>query len=80
MTHALRAALAAAGLLLSAAAAQAAEPRTLTYRILMGDDPVGSETVRLEPQGEVTKVAVTASTRVKVLFINFRYDHKREEV
>ncbi|QCO13950.1 hypothetical protein D3869_01125 [Azospirillum brasilense] len=80
MTHALRAALAAAGLLLSAAAAQAAEPRTLTYRILMGDDPVGTETVRLEPQGDVTKVAVTASTRVKVLFINFRYDHKREEV
>ncbi|AWJ89726.1 hypothetical protein Sp245p_07980 [Azospirillum baldaniorum] len=80
MTHALRAALAAAGLLLSATAAHAAEPRTLTYRILMGDDPVGSETVRLEPQGEVTKVAVTASTRVKVLFINFRYDHKREEV
>ncbi|TWA81275.1 hypothetical protein FBZ83_108164 [Azospirillum brasilense] len=80
MTHALRAALATAGLLLSTAAAHAAEPRTLTYRILMGDDPVGSETVRLEPQGDVTKVAVTASTRVKVLFINFRYDHKREEV
>lgn len=80
MTHALRAALAVAGLLLSTAAVQAAEPRTLTYRILMGDDPVGSETVRLEAQGDVTKVAVTASTRVKVLFINFRYDHKREEV
>ncbi|MDQ2101214.1 DUF6134 family protein [Azospirillum isscasi] len=80
MTHALRAALAAAGLLLTAATAHAAEPRTLTYRILMGDDPVGTETVRLEPQGEVTRVAVTASTRVKVLFINFRYDHKREEV
>ncbi|NUB25931.1 DUF6134 family protein [Azospirillum brasilense] len=80
MTHALRAALTAAGLLLSAATAQAAEPRTLNYRILMGDDPVGSETVRLEHQSDVTKVAVTASTRVKVLFINFRYDHKREEV
>lgn len=80
MTHALRAALAAGGLLLSMATAHAADPRTLTYRILMDDDPVGTETVRLEHQGEVTKVAVTATTRVKVLFLNFRYDHKREEV
>ena len=80
MTHALRAVLAAAGLLLSAATAHAAEPHTLNYRILMGDDPIGSETVRLEAQGELTKVAVTASTRVKVLFLNFRYDHQREEV
>ena len=81
MTHAFRAAL-AAGLLLAATAmaAEAAEPRTLTYQILMGDDPIGTETVKLEPQGDATKVAVNATTRVKVLFINFRYDHQREEL
>ncbi len=80
MTHALRAALAAAFLLAAGSAADAAGPRTLTYRILMGDDPIGTETVKLDPQGDVTRVAVTATTRVKVLFINFRYDHQREEV
>ncbi|WP_448203006.1 DUF6134 family protein [Azospirillum sp. sgz302134] len=84
MRHGLRAAL-AAGLLLAVPlsaplAAGAAGPRTLTYQILMGDDPIGTETVRVEPQGDVTKVAVTASTRVKVLFVNFRYDHQREEL
>ncbi|CAO3423458.1 DUF6134 family protein [Azospirillum endophyticum] len=62
------------------AAAQGAGDRTLTYQILMGEDPVGTEQVRIEPQGDRTKVTVTATTRVKVLFINFRYDHKREEL
>ncbi len=81
MTHAFRAAL-AVGLLLAASTtgAEAAGPRTLTYQILMGDDPIGTETVKLEPQGDVMKVAVNATTRVKVLFINFRYDHQREEL
>ena len=79
MTHAFRATLAAA-LVLAAASAEAAGPRTLTYQILMGDDPVGTETVRLEPQGDTLKVSVNATTRVKVLFLNFRYDHQREEV
>ncbi|WP_372396807.1 DUF6134 family protein [Azospirillum sp. HJ39] len=54
--------------------------RTLTYRILMGEDPIGTEQVTVEPQGDRSKVTVTATTRVKVLFINFRYDHKREEL
>ena len=79
MKHAFRATLAAA-LVLAAASAEAAGPRTLTYQILMGDDPVGTETVRLEPQGDTLKVSVNATTRVKVLFLNFRYDHQREEV
>eukprot|EP01012_Entosiphon_sulcatum_P017464 TRINITY_DN22238_c0_g1_i1.p2 TRINITY_DN22238_c0_g1~~TRINITY_DN22238_c0_g1_i1.p2 ORF type:complete len:211 (+),score=54.50 TRINITY_DN22238_c0_g1_i1:364-996(+) len=60
--------------------AEAAGPRTLTYQILMGDDPIGTEEVKVEPQGDRTRVTVTASTRVKVLFINFRYDHQREEI
>ena len=64
----------------AAAAAQGAGGRTLSYQILMGEDPIGSEQVRIEPQGDRTKVTVTATTRVKVLFINFRYDHKREEL
>lgn len=54
--------------------------RTLTYQILMGEDPIGTEQVTVEPQGDRSKVTVTATTRVKVLFINFRYDHKREEL
>ena len=78
----LSAALMAAGLLtgLPGTAAAQGGARTLTYQILMGEDPIGSEQVEIEPQGERTKVTVTANTRVKVLFINFRYDHKREEL
>jgi len=65
--------------------AQAAEPpaqnpRTLTYAILMDGSPVGQEQVRVQPQGDTVTVDVTASTRVKVLFLNFRYDHERQEV
>ncbi len=94
MTHAFRATLAAALMLLPLLAAQVASSRaassqaassqtgarSLSYSILMGDDPIGTEEVRLEPQGGRTKVTVTATTRVKVLFVNFRYDHRREEV
>ncbi|AWK86876.1 DUF6134 family protein [Azospirillum thermophilum] len=70
--------LTAAALALAAPAAAAA--RTLSYQILMGDDPIGTEEVKLDQQGDQTKVTVTATTRVKVLFINFRYDHQREEL
>ncbi|MFP5512639.1 MAG: DUF6134 family protein [Alphaproteobacteria bacterium] len=78
----LSAALVAALLLTSlpGSASAQATARTLTYQILMGEDPIGSEQVKIEPQGDRTKVTVTATTRVKVLFINFRYDHKREEL
>ena len=78
----LSAALVAASLLtgLTGTAAAQGTARTLTYQILMGEDPIGSEQVKIEPQGDRTKVTVTATTRVKVLFINFRYDHKREEL
>ena len=58
----------------------AGDSRTLTYRILMGEDPIGTETVTIERQGSRTRVAVEASTRVKMLFLTFRYDHKREEL
>lgn len=79
---ALSAALAAAVLLtaLPGVAAAQAPARSLTYDILMGDDPIGTERVRIEPQGDRTKVTVAATTKVKVLFLNFHYDHKREEV
>jgi len=60
--------------------AQAAEPQTLTYSILMDGSPVGQEQVRVRPQGDAVTVDVNASTRVKVLFLNFRYDHERQEV
>jgi hypothetical protein len=78
----LSAALMAATLLtgLPGAASAQGTARSLTYQILMGEDPIGTEQVKIEPQGDRTKVTVTATTRVKVLFINFRYDHKREEM
>ncbi|BAI71914.1 hypothetical protein AZL_012760 [Azospirillum sp. B510] len=82
LTTALSAVLTAATLLTAlpgTALAQGAA-RTLTYQILMGEDPIGSEQVRIEPQGDRTKVTVTTTTRVKVLFIDFSYDHKREEM
>lgn len=67
--------------LLPATTALAADgARTLTYRILMGDDPIGSETVTIERQGARTRVTVEATTRVTMLFLTFRYDHKREEL
>lgn len=60
--------------------AEAAEPKVHTYTILMDGSPIGKEQVRVQPQGDTVKVDVTASTRVKVLFLNFRYDHERQEV
>lgn len=79
LSAALMAATLLTGLPGSACAQGAA--RTLNYQILMGEDPIGSEQVKIEPQGgDRTRVTVTATTRVKVLFINFRYDHKREEM
>lgn len=60
--------------------AEAAESKVHTYTILMDGSPVGQEQVRVQPQGDTVTVTVTASTRVKVLFLNFRYDHERQEV
>ncbi|NYZ15688.1 DUF3108 domain-containing protein [Azospirillum sp. RWY-5-1] len=73
-------ALALLSLLPATPALAAGDSRTLTYRILMGDDPIGTETVTIERQGPRTRVTVEASTRVTMLFITFRYDHKREEL
>lgn len=87
MTNALRATLAAVLLLaatpLAHAAAEAAPKgaeRTLTYKILMGADPIGTETVRLTPKGDTMTVDVQASTKVRVLFVNFHYAHQRQEL
>lgn len=67
--------------LAGAAGAWAADaPRTLTYDILMDGSSIGKEEVRIEPQGAETRVTVTASTRVKVLFLSFTYDHERQEL
>lgn len=67
-------------LALAAPAAEAAEARTDRYTILKDGDPIGTEDIRFEPQGDALKVSVTTTTRVKVLFVNFRYAHKRDEV
>ncbi|MBV5335553.1 hypothetical protein JZU48_00575, partial [bacterium] len=56
------------------------EPRRLNYAILKGGDPIGAETVLVKRGGDQTTVDVNAQTRVKVMMINFTYDHKRREV
>lgn len=61
-------------------AARAAEARTDSYTILKDGDAIGTEEIRFEPQGDALKVSVSTTTRVKVLFINFSYDHTREEL
>lgn len=73
-------ALLLAGLWPAGHAAQAAEPKVHTYTILMDGNPIGQEQVRFQQQGDSMTVNVTATTRVKVLFLNFRYDHERQEV
>ncbi len=60
--------------------AEAAESKVHTYTILMDGSPIGQEQVRIQPEGDTVKVEVTATTRVKVLFLNFRYDHERQEL
>lgn len=69
----------AAAVLLASAPVWAA-PRVQTYAILKDGEPIGTEEVRIEPQGDATRVTVAATTRVKMLFLNFTYDHAREEL
>lgn len=64
---------------LALAPAARAQPSELVYEIRKEGEPIGRETVRIERQGERARVEVVTSTRVKVLFLDFRYDHKRSE-
>lgn len=69
-----------AAFLVAVVAARAETARTLTYDIRMDGDLIGTEEVRIESQGETTRVTVKASTRVRLLFLTFTYDHERTEV
>jgi hypothetical protein len=55
----------------------AAEP--LSYVILKQGEPIGHETVAITKNGDRTTVEVRTETRVKVLFLDFHYNHHREE-
>lgn len=55
----------------------AAEP--LSYVILKEGEPIGHETVVITKSGDRTTVEVRTETRVKVLFLDFHYNHRREE-
>jgi len=73
------AALVAAGAVLSPVAATMAEPALLNYEIRKDGEKIGSERVTLHPQSDGSRVAVETHTRARVLFLDFHYDHRREE-
>ena len=52
---------------------------TLSYVILKEGEPIGHETVSLTRSGERSQVHVVTETRVKVLFVNFHFSHRRDE-
>lgn len=56
------------------------EKRTLDYAILKDGESIGGEKVDITRDGDTVTVDVAASTRVKLLMLNFSYDHKRREV
>lgn len=64
--------------LLAPVFATAAEP--ISYVILKDGEPIGHETVAMSTDGDRTTVEVRTETRVKVLFLDFHYSHRREEV
>jgi hypothetical protein len=60
------------------AVAMAAAP--VSYVILKEGEPIGHETVAITTDGDLTTVEVQTETRVKVLFLDFHYSHRREEM
>lgn len=64
--------------LLPMAPAQA-ETVALTYEIRKESTPIGRELVHISRQGAMDIVEVETRTRAKVLFLEFRYDHRRHE-
>lgn len=67
------------GGLVAAPAAEAASTQTLSYKVLKEGEPVGKETVSLTQEGDRLMVEVATETRVKVLFLDFHYNHHRTE-
>lgn len=73
------AAVLAVGLLLSPPVRAAGEPTVLTYEIRKEGEPIGRERVSLDREGESARVQVETHTKARVLFMDFHYDHRREE-
>ena len=55
----------------------AAQP--ISYVILKEGEPIGHETVAITQDADRTVVEVQTETRVKVLFLDFHYKHRRVE-
>jgi hypothetical protein len=66
-------------ILFSPPAAAAAENLALAYAVLKDGEPIGHEAVHLARDGETAIVEVETDTRVKVLFLDFHYHHRRTE-
>jgi hypothetical protein len=51
----------------------------LNFRVLKDGEPIGYETVEITPTATGQTVTVKTLTDVRVLFLNFHYDHQRTE-
>ncbi|MCW9003529.1 MAG: DUF6134 family protein, partial [Rhodospirillales bacterium] len=58
----------------------AAMPESLEYVMLKEGEPVGSHRFDFRRDGDALQVNVVSTSRAKVLFMNFTYDHERTEV
>ncbi len=56
-----------------------AESVALGYSIRKEGEPIGQERVTINRDGDAALVEVRTTTRAKVLFLEFRYDHNRRE-
>ncbi len=71
---------AALGLLLLRVDGAGAVERTLAYTILMGGAPIGNQTVELADDGARRRAAVTIDITANILFMTYRFVHRRTEV
>ena len=70
----------ALGLLFPGVDGAGAVERTLAYTILMGGSPIGSQTVELADDGTRRRAAVTIDITANILFMTYRFVHRRTEV
>lgn len=69
-----------AALFILTAPVSAAAAQPISYVILKDGEPIGHETLAITKDGDQTTVEVRTETRVKVLFLDFHYSHRREEI
>ena len=56
-----------------------AMPKDMQFTITKGGDPIGTHVFKFSGDENKLRVDVETHTKVKVLFLNFVYDHKRTE-